>query len=150
MSIGLSGACVRRSPLLVACVVGLGLIWPQLAAATPASPFARLAGEWRGVGTATGADGHSERITCRADNRVSEDESNLSQSLVCASDSYRFDIRTDISTDGRAVRGRWEESTRNASGGLSGEVEGNSIRGTVEAPTSWPTSRSRPGATSSG
>jgi hypothetical protein len=126
------GADGRGLRFLAACALGICLLWPELAMARAGGPFAALAGAWRGGGSVTGSDGRSERLSCRAENRVSDDELNLSQSLVCASDSYRFDIRTDISTDGRTVHGTWQEATRNAAGNLDGDIRGNSIQGTVE------------------
>jgi hypothetical protein len=122
----------RGFRFLAACAFAIALLSPEVAMARAGGPFAALAGEWRGAGSVTGSDGRSERLACRADNRVSGDGFNLSQSLVCASDSYRFDIRTDISTDGRTVHGTWQEATRNAAGNLDGEIRGNSIQGTVE------------------
>ncbi len=126
------GADRRGFRFLAACALAIALLSPEVAMARAGGPFAALAGEWRGAGSVTGSDGRSERLSCRADNTVSGDDANLSQSLVCASDSYRFDIRTDITTDGRTVHGTWQETTRNASGDLDGDIRGNSIQGTVE------------------
>jgi hypothetical protein len=122
----------RGFRFLAACAFAIALLSPEVAMARAGGPFAALAGEWRGAGSVTGSDGRSERLSCRAENRVSDDELNLSQSLVCASDSYRFDIRTDIATNGRTVHGTWQEATRGATGGLDGDIRGNTIRGTVE------------------
>jgi hypothetical protein len=122
----------RGFRFLAACAFAIALLSPEVAMARAGGPFAALAGEWRGAGSVTGSDGRSERLACRADNRVSGDGFNLSQSLVCASDSYRFDIRTDIATNGRTVHGTWQEATRGATGGLDGDIRGNTIRGTVE------------------
>ena len=82
------------------------------------------------VGTA----GNSEPIKCRATYAVSPDGSNLSQSLVCASDSYRFDIRSVVVSDGQTVRGTWEETTRNAAGNLIGRIRDGLIESTVTGP----------------
>src|SRR5258708_6867583 len=122
----------RGFRFLAACALAIALLSPEVAMARAGGPFAALAGEWRGAGSVTGSDGRSERLSCRADNRVSGDGFNLSQSLVCASDSHRFDIRTDIATDGRTVHGTWQEATRGAAGGLDGDIRGNSIQGTVQ------------------
>lgn len=129
-----SCAPAGRSAALAACIAGACLFLPQSGSADANSPFAPLSGAWRGDGTATGSNGKSERISCKATNTVSYDKINLSQSLVCASDSYRFDIRTNIFTDGQTIRGTWEEATRSETGNLSGSVSDGSIDGTVTAP----------------
>jgi hypothetical protein len=124
---------LKSSPL-AACLVGAVLLWPQVGMAEADSPFAALSGAWRGDGAATDANGKSERISCRATNIVSYDKVNLTQALVCASDSYRFDIRTNVFTDGQKVQGTWQEATRNVSGNFAGDLRGGSIDGAVTAP----------------
>jgi hypothetical protein len=128
------GAHARKSLPLAACLVGVALLWPRVGLAEADGPFASLSGAWRGDGAATGADGKSEHIACRATNTISFDKINLTQSLVCASDSYRFDIRANIFTDGQAIRGTWQEATRNVSGNFSGDMRDGSINGAVTAP----------------
>ena len=99
--------------LLAAGVVAL-LLWPQLAAAQPVTgPFAKFDGSWRGSGQVVGDDGKRERITCRAHYSIPPSGMALSQSLVCASDSYRFEVQSDVVvTDGHSVQGTWQETTR--------------------------------------
>ena len=128
------GAAARKSLSVTACLVGVALLWSQVGMAAADGPFAPLSGAWRGDGAATGADGKSERIACRATNTISFDKVNLTQSLICASDSYRFDIRTNVYTDGQAVRGTWQEATRNVSGNFSGDLRDGAINGAVTAP----------------
>jgi hypothetical protein len=128
------GAAARKSPSLAACLVGVALLWPQVGIAAADGPFAPLSGAWRGDGAATGADGKSEHIACRATNTISFDKINLTQSLICASDSYRFDIRTNVFTDGQSVHGTWQEATRNVSGNFSGDIRDGSINGAFTAP----------------
>jgi hypothetical protein len=129
-----SSGAHARTLSLAASLVGAALLWPQVGMAEADGPFAPLSGAWRGDGAATGADGKSERIACRATNTISFDKINLTQSLICASDSYRFDIRTNVYTDGQAVRGTWQEATRNVSGNFSGDMRDGSINGAVTAP----------------
>jgi hypothetical protein len=121
--------------LLVAASLGAAILaWPQAAMADSEGPFAGLMGNWKGVGKVLTEDGKSERIACRANYTVSPDGINLDQSLVCASDSYRFDIKTNIYTDGHALRGTWAEATHNATGNLTGEVHPGLIESRVTAP----------------
>src|SRR5947199_9917534 len=75
-------------------------------------PFAGMAGVWAGGGTVTLDDGSSERIRCRATYAVSRDGSGLNQSLTCASDSYRFNLASNVVASGGSLSGTWSESSR--------------------------------------
>ena len=52
----------------------------------------------------------------------------LALSLRCASDSYKFDLASDITTDGANISGSWNETTRGVIGSLSGKISGSNIR----------------------
>ena len=82
--------------------------------------FAGLAGNWSGTGTIFVADGGSERIRCRATYTVAPDGSTLQQNLRCASDSYKFELATDIRSSGSSVSGIWSETSRGVHGTLEG------------------------------
>src|SRR5271166_5061868 len=77
----------------IALFCGL-LLWPQKVAAESTTPFAGFSGNWRGSGQVTGSNGNLERIRCRADYSTPAASQSMSQSVVCASDSYRFDIHS--------------------------------------------------------
>jgi len=51
----------------------------------------------------------------------------MKQTLRCASDSYRFDLTTDVTAQGNNVSGRWSETSRNLNGDLQGSVNGGKI-----------------------
>jgi hypothetical protein len=120
--------------LLAASIMALVAL-PQLVAAQSTGPFAKFDGHWRGSGQVTGLDGRHERITCRAAYSIPPSGAALSQSLVCASDSYRFQVQSDVVvTDGHSVQGRWQETTRNATGELLGQVSNDQFQGTVTGP----------------
>ena len=51
----------------------------------------------------------------------------MKQTLRCASDSYRFDLTTDVTAQGNNVSGRWSETSRNLNGDLQGSVHGGRI-----------------------
>jgi hypothetical protein len=55
------------------------------------------------------------------------------QALTCASDSYKFEISSNVETDGTRVTGTWSEATRGVSGSLSGRISGPNISAMVEA-----------------
>jgi hypothetical protein len=90
-------------------------------------PFSGLAGVWSGAGTVTLEDGSSERIRCRATYAVGEAGHGLNQTLACASDSYKFDLRTNVEAEGDRISGSWSELSRNISGTIEGRGGGGVI-----------------------
>jgi hypothetical protein len=103
---------------------------PALAAE---GPFAGLAGSWSGSGAVSLPNGARERIRCRATYTVGSGGNSLQQSLRCASDSYHFELRSSVNSDGSSISGSWSESTRNLNGRVSGRARGNQITALVEA-----------------
>ena len=89
------------------------------------SPFRAMAGSWSGGGTISMADGQQERLRCRASYDVDGDELHLN--LRCASESYNFDLASNVEYRGGAVSGEWTEASRNASGTLEGRAAGDRI-----------------------
>ena len=83
-------------------------------------PFTGMAGNWSGGGTVTLDDGSTERIRCRATYAVGAGGNGLNQSLLCASDSYRFDLRSNVVAEGGALSGTWSETGRGVNGTLQG------------------------------
>jgi hypothetical protein len=96
-------------------------------------PFNGLAGVWSGGGTVTLDDGSSERIRCRATYAVGEGGRGLNQTLTCASDSYKFDLRANVLAEGNAITGSWSEMSRNISGTIQGSGSGGVIQVTASA-----------------
>ena len=88
-------------------------------------PFARLAGNWRGVGSALLDDGSTERLRCRASYGVGG--STMRMALYCASDSYKLSFSADVVSDGRSIGGQWSEASHGLSGPLHGRGGGNSF-----------------------
>jgi hypothetical protein len=128
-------SCAQSGALLALMIVASGALWAQAGVAHTSNPFAAFFGSWRGSGHVVGSDGHSERINCRATYSESNGGETLAQSLVCASDSYRFDVHSYVVADGRDVQGHWEETTRNVTGRLSGQVEDGQFDGSIAGPT---------------
>jgi hypothetical protein len=104
------------------------LLAPALAHADPA-PFANYAGNWTGNGTITIAEGGTERIRCRGTYSVDGSGNSLHQVLRCASDSYKFELTSDIAAKGNSITGSWSEASR----GVNGTVEGSITNGQVSA-----------------
>jgi hypothetical protein len=97
-------------------------------------PFADLAGSWSGSGTIGMSNGERERIRCRATYAVGAGGNSLRQSLRCASDSYRFDLGSEVRYTGGGIYGSWSEATRGVGGELSGTVRGSDIRARADGP----------------
>src|SRR5258705_2800658 len=90
-------------------------------------PFAGLIGSWSGAGFIKLANGQRERLRCRANYNVGEKGTRLVQSLRCASDSYRFDVNSNIVSEGGTLSGSWSKTSRNTAGSMSGRVTGGQI-----------------------
>jgi hypothetical protein len=97
-------------------------------------PFAGMAGNWSGGGTVTLDDGSTERIRCRASYAVGAGGNGLNQSLTCASDSYRFNLSSNVVAQGGALSGTWSESSRNINGNLEGRGSSGNFQVTASAP----------------
>jgi hypothetical protein len=126
MRLSASSARIFRTALLIG-----SLALPSLATAQN-GPFSAYAGSWVGGGTVSASNGNSERIRCRAHYSVAQSDTDLNQQLRCASDSYHFDVNSVLlaDPDGR-IRGTWEETTRRASGSVSGQKAGDVVTGHV-------------------
>jgi len=96
-----------------------------------ASPFSGMGGAWTGAGRVTMKDGTSEPIKCKATYTVGNSGTELQQVLRCASDSYKFNVRSNIEADGDALAGQWTETTYNLVGSFTGKAKGSKIEGKV-------------------
>ena len=85
------------------------------------NPFTHLAGNWTGSGKITVQNGSSERIRCRGAYKPSNADA-LSLSLRCASDSYKFELASEITYSGGNISGSWNEASRGVVGQLSGKA----------------------------
>jgi hypothetical protein len=99
--------------------------------AEPVGPFAALPGSWSGTGTITTSNGASERLRCRAAYAL-QGSRDLQLNLRCASDSYQFNLVSDVHAEGTAFSGSWSETSRNASGSISGHARGGQIAATAK------------------
>ncbi|MBB4197761.1 hypothetical protein CCR94_08005 [Rhodoblastus sphagnicola] len=138
MPLDTKATCVPLRSLALAMLVGAG--FSILAGAAPAlaqsaGAFSGFAGSFHGGGSVVGSDGHRERISCRARGGVSEGGQSLSQTIVCASDSYRFSINLNVVAQGGRVSGEWSETTRGVSGSISGRVSDGHFSGGVDGGT---------------
>lgn len=102
------------------------------AASAQSGPFTGFDGSWAGSGTVSLADGSNERIRCRATYNVSGGTA-LQQTLRCASDSYKFDLSSNVTSQGNRISGSWSEASRNLNGNLQGTAGDGRIEVFVEA-----------------
>lgn len=128
----LSGSVRKRT--FVAAVFGLSLVSGGALAKSAAQPFAGMAGVWSGRGTISLAGGSREAIRCRATYAVRSDGDGLQQTLRCASDSYKFELSSNVIARGGKLTGTWSEATRNVSGDLEGTTSHGKFQVVVSAP----------------
>jgi hypothetical protein len=136
MSLSLSHSARRqwkRSLIALFCCAQV-MLFAVAANAQSTGPFAKFYGTWRGVGKVLMTDGSGDKIRCNATYSTEAGGRSVSQALVCASDSYRVDIRSFIVADGQALQGHWEESVRQASGQLEGQIVGDQLDGRISGP----------------
>ncbi len=93
-----------------------------------------LEGSWTGGGTIQMTSGANERLRCKADYAVSGGGASATQTLRCASDSYRVDITSNVGVNGSNVIGNWSETTRGVSGQINGTIKGSDITATIAGP----------------
>src|SRR6201995_5922061 len=113
--------------------VGAALMLSVSAGYAQSGPFAGFDGSWSGNGTVSLSDGSTERIRCKADYKVNGNGLGLKQNLHCASDSYKFDLSSDVTSNGDRISGNWTERNRNIFGNLQGTAGGGQIEVFVEA-----------------
>ena len=116
---------IRAAGLAVLLVVSAGTAHAQ------SGPFAGFEGSWSGNGTVLLASGANESIRCRATYATSGNS--LKQTLRCASDSYTFNLSSNVISQGDRVSGDWSESSRGINGSLQGTAGGGQIQVFVEA-----------------
>jgi hypothetical protein len=107
---------------------------PFSASYAQSGPFAGMAGVWSGGGTLTLDDGSTERIRCRATYAVGNGGNGLNQSLTCASDSYRFNLASNVVASGGSLSGTWSESSRGITGSLDGRGSNGNFQVIASAP----------------
>jgi hypothetical protein len=123
-----SRSFVRVAAIITA--VGLSTV----AARAQSAPFSGMAGVWSGTGTISLEDGSKERIRCKATYAVSPDGNGLNQGLLCASDSYKFELKSDVKSAGGDLSGSWAETTRGVTGSLEGHASGGKFNVSVSSP----------------
>lgn len=100
-----------------------------------ASPFQKFVGNWSGNGQIVDAKGHRESIRCRAEYAEAKDGAALNEEIVCASESFKFDIHSYVEASGEMVQGYWKEAARDVSGQVTGHISESRFEGELSAPS---------------
>lgn len=125
---GLVAATLRRAAFVVLFSL---LAFPSRAD----GPFDSLIGAWSGTGTIALTSGAKERIRCRASYRLEFDEITLRLQLRCDSDSYKFELGSQIRYQGGAISGVWSENTRGVAGNITGRLTPTLVQARAEGQT---------------
>jgi hypothetical protein len=122
----------RTSGTIRGLIVGTAVLFAASVSGTASyaqsAPFAGMGGFWSGSGSVSLDDGSTERIRCRASYAVSGTGTGLNQTLTCASDSYKFDLKTDVIAQGNSISGGWSERSRGINGSLQGTANNGNIQ----------------------
>src|ERR1700761_1386329 len=124
---GFFGQMIKAATVAAALIVSISASHAQ------SPPFAGFDGSWSGTGTVSLSDGSNERLHCKAVYQVDGTGMVLRQTLRCASDSYKFDLSSDVTSHGDHITGNWSETNRNISGSLLGTAGNGKIDVKVEA-----------------
>ena len=119
----LRGLGMKRFAQLVAAALFAGVgSWAAFA-----DPISDLAGFWSGNGAVTLASGNTERVKCQVFYKSTDSNSQLKQTLRCASADYTINSTADLQVKGGQVTGSWEEKTYAAKGDVTGRYSGENF-----------------------
>ena len=63
-----------------------------------------------------------------------KDGSALNEAIVCASESFKLNIRSYVEASGELVQGYWKEAARDVSGQVTGRISESRFEGEFSAP----------------
>src|SRR6516165_12082322 len=129
----LFGSSLRGQAIKAAGIGAALMLSVSAGLAQSSGPFAGFDGSWTGSGTVNLSDGSTEHIRCKANYKVNPTGLNLKQTLDCASDSYKFDLTSDVTSNGDRISGTWSEASRKIFGQLDGTASGGQIDVFVQA-----------------
>jgi hypothetical protein len=119
---------IGKSVPFLALLLTVAFATPALSASS-GNPFDQLKGYWRGGGTVTPINGKSEKVSCHVTYNVAG--SAVSQSIRCAGTDYKINTSAKFSYTGGKISGSWNESTYDASGGVSGTAKGSTVHARI-------------------
>jgi hypothetical protein len=97
-----------------------------------ADPIADLSGFWSGSGSVTLTSGNTERVKCQVFYKASEGNTQIRQTMRCASTDYAINSLAELRVKGSQVTGSWEEKTYSAKGEVTGRFNGESFALTIQ------------------
>ncbi len=74
-------------------------------------------------------NGKPEKVSCHVTYNVAG--SAVSQTMRCAGTDYKINTSTKLTYTGGKISGSWNESTYDASGGVSGTASGNMVHARI-------------------
>jgi hypothetical protein len=98
-------------------------------AATPPNPFDQLSGDWKGGGTVLLKDGQPKKVSCQATYKTAG--SKITQTLSCTGDDYEINTNLKLTDKGGKIRGSWNESVYDASGGVTGTAKNDIVHAVI-------------------
>jgi len=124
----LSGLCVAAGALLA---VSFAAASPTSATSSKATgnPFDQLKGYWRGGGIMTPINGKPEKVSCRVTYNVAGNA--VTQTMNCAGTDYKVNTTSKFNYNGGKISGSWNESTHEATGGISGTAKGSTVHARI-------------------
>jgi hypothetical protein len=99
------------------------------ATATPPNPFDQLTGDWKGGGRVILKDGQPKTVSCQATYKTAA--SNVTQTLRCTGDDYEINTTLKLTYKGGKIKGSWNESVYDASGGVTGTAKNDVIHAVI-------------------
>ena len=70
----------------------------------------------------------------RAEYAEAKGGSVVNQAIVCASESFKLNIKSYVETSGELVQGYWSEAARDVTGLLTGHIAEGRFEGEISAP----------------
>lgn len=122
---------IRRSGAALSAAATLAMLVASAGPSAAAGPFEQFEGNWTGTGTVSVENGTHERLRCRAHYDIGGGGTTLQQNLTCASDSYKFNVVSNVRAEGSDISGSWSETSRNANGRISGHIGPTQISANV-------------------
>jgi hypothetical protein len=95
--------------------------------APAAGPIDDMSGYWSGNGSVVLSSGNTERVKCAVTYKISENGTQIKQSMRCASADYNINASADLNVKGQQVSGSWEEKTYSAIGQVTGRYSGTNM-----------------------
>ncbi len=105
-----------------------------VAADPKGEPLGQLAGRWTGEGRLGFKDGKTETVVCRATYFVEGRNSDVKQTIRCASASGKIEVKSELAEKDGVLTGTWKEAIYNMSGELNGEVTPRGLKVFVKGP----------------